>query len=121
MDEAALAQHIEKIRLKCAHVSVTLIIRILLRCFQAKPGTHHKPLPLVRALWHYKMCPFGTSSGKPNQDFDVRAGRRQGVYGDDANDTRSDERHLARRGRSRHDRNRWTDCPAFRPVGLPSL
>jgi hypothetical protein len=69
MDEAALAQHIEKIRLKCAHVSMTLIIRILLRCFQAMPGTRHKPLPLARAMWHYKMCPFGTSAGT---HFDVQ-------------------------------------------------
>ncbi|HEY2247439.1 MAG TPA: hypothetical protein VGH70_08355, partial [Bradyrhizobium sp.] len=41
MDEAALAQHIEKIRLKCAHVSVTLIIRFL-RYLQAKRGTRDK-------------------------------------------------------------------------------
>src|SRR5690349_20253007 len=45
--------------------------------FPRKAGTRHKPLPLVRALWHYKMCPFGTSAG--NRILTSRAGRRQGI------------------------------------------
>src|SRR5262245_3215506 len=33
-------------------------------------------LPLKRALWHYKMCPFGTSAGTPNgNQSDPKKGR----------------------------------------------
>src|SRR5262249_51755355 len=119
MDETALLQNVEEIRLESGHLSATLIIFVL-RYLQLIRGTGRAGLPRTGALWHYKKSPFGTSLGtRDRRPGTRRAG--EGTYGHDVNDTRSDERHLARRGRRCHDRDRWAAGRSVRAVGLPPL
>src|SRR5437764_10259616 len=85
--------------------------------FAAICGTIAELAAAAGALWHYKMCLFGTSwtSG-------AKAGHGvEGATYDDVDDDRSDERDLARRGRHRHDRNRRQAGQGLRAVRIPTL
>src|SRR5258708_26811908 len=115
MNKAEFMQNIQKIRFKNGHFGATLIILIFSRYSQGVAEPWQNRLPQARVLWHYKMCLFDTS-------WASRAGAyRESTNADDVDGNRSDERHLARRGRCRLDRDRWQAGEGVRTNRLPAL
>src|ERR1700745_3674438 len=71
MNEAALLEHIQKIRFKGTHLSGSLIILVYGICSKIA-GTRLPGLPQLRALWHYKMCCSGTRRASGGRTREAR-------------------------------------------------
>ena len=74
MDEAAFLQHVQEIRFKCSHLCATLIILYFTVIVTRIAEPYRNRLPLPGALWHYKMCLFGTSQASSQVERAIRAG-----------------------------------------------
>ncbi len=114
MNKAATLQHIEKIRFKSCHLSATRII-LVLRYLQQNSGTRSGQAAAGAVRCGIIRCACLAQAERPG------VGPRLRLDCDDVDGHRSDERHLARRGRRRHDRNRRQAGEGVRPLGVPAL